>query len=220
MNSSLKSMCLALSLCASTILCDNSGQPSSWKSLFSGWSLPSASSYSSFVTGLQGRTQSLFASVRVKYNEPLLAKDGENTRLTKGNVFLGASLFFGATGLIGWNIWRYRKKALQKATDQSSDPRGPVSADSTLHTTLNNIEKVEHADRRQPEDSNPEREPLLDSEYEKNVAEYWQQIEELTRLYKLTEKGKRELFSSLRRESNPFSGIYMDKFDNARTRIL
>lgn len=114
MNSSLKSMCLALSLCASTILCDNSGQPSSWKSLFSGLNLPSASSCSLFVTGLHNSTQSLFASARVKYNEPLLAKDGENTRLTKGNVFLGASLFFGATGLIGWNIWRYRKKHYKK----------------------------------------------------------------------------------------------------------
>lgn len=111
MNFSLKNTCLALSLCASTMACADSGQPSTGRfsaltSFFSGLKLPSSASCS------QGFS-SFFTSARSKYNEPI-NPESSNRYYTKGNVVVGGSVFLGITSLIGWQVWSYRKKLQDK----------------------------------------------------------------------------------------------------------
>lgn len=119
MNFSLKNACLALSLCASTMACADSGQASTGRfsaltSFFSGLKLPSSASCS------QGFS-SLFTSARSKYNEPINSESG-NKYYTKGNVVVGGSLFLGITSLIGWQVWSYRKKSQDKPKFQRQEP--------------------------------------------------------------------------------------------------
>lgn len=140
MNSSLKNACLALTLCAATTACADSGQSSTGRfsaltSLFSGLKLSSSVSCSQFLSSCQNRTSSLFTSARSKYNEPISSNSEHNTRLTKGNVLLGGSLLF--TGILGWRVWAWRNKKSQLKNEKLQ-----AKPENTLVTMLGNKPEV------------------------------------------------------------------------------